>query len=278
VDQKIVVDSCCDVTPELCEKFGIVSVPLTLTLGDKQIPDDDKLDLPEFMVEMKSCRGKIGSAAPSPALYKEAFNKARRAFAVTLSSNLSGSYDSARVGREMALEEDPEAEVYIFDSKSACAGEVLIALKIGEMIRAGLQHSKIVNLVEDFIKQMKTYFVLENIDNLLKNGRIGRVTGKIISALNIKPIMGSDGEGHIALFSHARGEKQILQKLADTIEKSGRNINGESIVIAHCNNPGLAQKLMETIKSRYNFKDILIVPTRGISTIYANDKGIVMAF
>jgi fatty acid-binding protein DegV len=78
------------------------------------------------------------------------------------------------------------------------------------------------------------------------------------------------------LFSHARGEKQIIEKLSDTIEKSGREV--KKIVIAHCNNPGLAEKLREAIKKRYNFKDILIVPTKGISTIYANDKGIVMSF
>jgi len=278
MDQKIVVDSCCDVTPELCEKYGIITVPLTLTLGERQITDDDKLDLSGFMEDMKNCRERIGSAAPSPVLYKEAFIKAGQSFAVTLSSNLSGSYDSAMVGREMALEDEPETEVHVFDSRSASAGEVLIALKIGEMIRAGIQQSKVISLVEDFIKQMKTYFVLENIDNLLKNGRIGKVTGKIISVLNIKPIMGSDGEGNIALFSHARGEKQIIQKLADTIEKSGRDMSGGSLVIAHCNNPGLAQRLMEAIKARYGFKDILIVPTRGISTVYANDKGLVMAF
>lgn len=279
MDHKIVVDSCCDVTPELSERYGIITVPLTMTLGERQITDDDKLDLPGFMEDMKNCKERIGSAAPSPVLYKEAFVKACRSFAVTLSSNLSGSYDSAMVGREMALEDEPETEVHVFDSKSASAGEVLIALKIGEMIRAGIHQSKIVSLVEDFIKQMKTYFVLENIDNLLKNGRIGKVTGKIISVLNIKPIMGADGEGSIALFSHARGEKQIIQKLADTIEKSGRDMSGESLVIAHCNNPGLAQRLMEAIVSkRYGFKDILIVPTRGISSVYANDKGIVMAF
>lgn len=276
MEHKIIVDSCCDVTPELIEKYGITTVPLTLTLGERNIVDDDNVDLPKFMVDMKNSKEKVGSAAPSPGLYKDAFIKACKSYVVTLSSNLSGSYASAMAGKQMALEEAPDTEVHVFDSKSACAAEVLIAIKIGEFIQSGLQQSGIISVVDDFISQMKTYFVLESIDNLLKNGRIGRVTGKIISVLNIKPIMGADGDGNIALFSHARGEKQILEKLADTIEKSGREV--KSIVIAHCNNPGLAEKLMETIKRRYHFKDILIVPTRGISSIYANDKGIVMAF
>lgn len=276
MEPKIVVDSCCDVTPAIINEYDIISIPLTLVLGERNIPDDDKLDLTAFLQDMKKCKEKIGSAAPSPVLYKEAFLKASKSFAVTLSSNLSGSFASAIAGMMLAKEESPEAQIHVFDSKSACAAEVLITLKIGEMIRAGLQYQRIVETVEEFISQMKTYFVLDSIDNLLKNGRIGKITGRIISALNIKPLMGADRDGHIALYSHARGEKQIIEKLADTIGKSGREV--KKIVIAHCNNPTLAEKLKETINKRYNFKDILIVPTRGISTIYANDKGIVMAF
>jgi fatty acid-binding protein DegV len=125
---------------------------------------------------------------------------------------------------------------------------------------------------------MKTYFVLDNIDNLLKNGRLNKIVGRIISVLHIKPVMGADKDGNIALFSHARGLNQIVDKLADTIEKSGKKTEGQSMVITHCNNPTLAQKLMTAIQNRYRFKEILIVPTRGISSVYANDKGIVMAF
>ncbi len=278
MERKIIVDSCCDVTPELCEKYGIETVPLTLLLGDRSIPDDENLDMPAFMRAMKSCMEKIGSAAPSPGHYKDAFIKACRSYVVTLSSNLSGSFASAVTGKTMAEEEAPSTEVHVFDSKSACAGEVLLTLKIAGMIRAGFSHKKIISAADDFIKHMKTYFVLESVDNLLKNGRIGKITGKIISVLNIKPLMGADEDGNIALYSHARGEKQVIEKLADTIEKSGKDLRDENIVIAHCNNPGLANKLKDAITNRYRFGDILIVPTRGISTIYANDKGIVLAF
>jgi EDD domain protein, DegV family len=276
MDHKIIVDSCCDVTPELTKEYGITTIPLTLVLGDRHITDDDDLDLTQFMLDMKNFKGKIGSAAPSPGLYRDAFIKAGKAFVVTLSNNLSGSYASAMAGKQTAEEESPDTQVHVFDSKSACAGEVLVALNIGDMIRSGLQASKIIEMAEDFIAHMKTYFVLDNIDNLLKNGRIGKITGKLISALNIKPLMGADADGNIALFSHARGEKQIIEKLADTIEKSGKDV--KRIVIAHCNNNGLAEKLKDAIIKRYHLDDILIVPTRGISSIYANDKGIVMSF
>lgn len=272
----IVVDSCCDVTPELRSNYGITAVPLTISLGDRHVADDEQLDLPQFLDDMRRHEGKVATAAPSPTLFKEAFMKSKKAFGVTLSSNLSGSYASAKVGMEMAEEEG--AEVHVFDSKSASAGEVLIALKIGEMIRTGLEKAEIVETIEAFIKKMKTYFVIENIDNLLKNGRMNKITGKIITVLGIKPIMGSDGDGNIALFSHARSELQVIDKLAATIKQSNRSVEGQPMVIAHCNNPTLAQKLKDEISRRYRFSGIHIVPMRGISSVYANDKGLVMAF
>lgn len=277
MDCKIIADSCCDLTPELRERLGgAVSVPLIMTLGEKSFVDDDALDLPNFMAEMKACTERIGSASPSPSLYKDAFVEAKTSFAVTLSSNLSGSYSSAMIGKTLAEEEG--AEVHVFDSKSATAGEVLIALKIREMINNQFQKVKIIASIDNFIRDMKTYFVLDNVDNLRKNGRLNKITATIVSVLNIRPIMGADGDGHIAMFAFGRGEKQILQRLADFIEESGKTTEGESMVITHCNNPGLAEKLMNLIKNRYNFSEILIVPTRGLSSMYANNKGIVMAF
>lgn len=276
MDWKIVVDSCCDVTPELKEKYGISSVPLTINLGDRHFTDDEQLDVAQLAVDIKNHEGKIGSAAPAPMLYQEAFEKAGKAFGVTLSCHLSGSYNSAMAGSEIAKENG--AQVHVFDSKSASAGEVLLAIKIGEMLRLGLQKTVIVEVIESFIQQMKTYFVLESLDTLMKNGRIGKLAGKIITTLGIKPIMGSDGHGNIAFFSHARSESQIVDKLTATIKQSGRETRDACMVIAHCNNVGLAEKLKEAIGNKYSFRDIFIVPTRGISTIYANDKGIIMSF
>ena len=276
MDYRIIADSCCDMTPELQERLGVITVPLSMTLGERSIVDDETLDLPRFMVEMKNCTDRIGSAAPSPTLYQEAFQQAQAAFVVTLSSNLSASYANAILGKTMAEEEG--AEVHVFDSKSASAGEVLVVLKIRRMIDAGFHKATIIAAVEDFIREMKTYFVLDNIENLLKNGRLNKVVGKLICLLNIKPVMGADDDGHIALYDHARGQNQIIRKLADTIEKSGKHTEGESLVITHCQNPGLAERLKETIQNRYHFQEILIVPTRGLSSTYANSGGIVMAF
>lgn len=275
---KIIVDSCCDLTPELRAKMNITTVPLTLTLGETSFTDDDQLDLADFMQRMKQHAGRVGSAAPSPSLYQEAFQGSRESYAITLSSNLSSSYSSAMLGKTMAEDECAEADIHVFDSKSASAGQVLLALNLRKMIDEKLHRSEIISKIEQKIKEMKTYFVLDNLDNLVKNGRLSKVAGKLISVLHIKPIMGSDGDGNIILYGHARGERQIVDRLADTIEKSGRDTEGETMVITHCNNPSLADKLKQAVMNRYRFAEIVVLPTNGVSSLYANNKGIIMAY
>ena len=271
----LVADSCCDLTNELRAEWDVKSVPLTLTLADESYTDDDTLDLPDFMTRMKACKGRVGSAAPSPGQYADAFGK-DDAFAVTLSSSLSGSYDSAMAGKAMA--EENGAKVHVFDSRSAAAAEVLLIVKLRKLIQDGLQKSEIIQKIEAFIKEMSTFFVLDNIDNLYKNGRLNRITATLISTLHIRPIMGADRDGNIALVSHVQGWKQVVKKLADTIQTAGRDTTGQSLVITHCNNPTFAEELKAEIERRYRFAEILVLPTRGLSSLYANEKGIIIAF
>ena len=277
MDYKIVVDSCCDIGPEMREKLGIISVPLILMLEEKEFVDDKSLVLSDFMAKMKACVGKIGSAAPSPAAYMDAFINAGKSFAVTLSSQLSASYSSAKAGLALALE-SKDVESYVFDSKSASAAEILIVMKIRDFLDKGLHRQEIISHVENFIKNMKTYFVLENHDNLVKNGRMNKLSSKVLGALDIKLVMGADDEGKIKLYSKPRGERRMIERLVSLVGESGRKTETENLVITHCNNPGLAEKLAAEIKNRFTFKEIFILPTGGLSSLYADNKGVIMAF
>jgi len=277
MDYKIIVDSCCDITAELAERLGIISVPVTLRLGDKEFIDDETIDLPGFMAEMKACTEKIGTASPSSYSFTEAMKTAKRAFVVTLSSKLSGSYSNALIGKADA-EESGVSDIHVFDSKSASAGELLLAIKIRELLTNGMPKDQIIKSINAVIDNMKTYFVLERYDNLIKNGRLNKVTGKIINVLNIKLIMGADGDGSIALYAKPRGTKQMIDKILSYIGSKGKSISGETMVISHCNNLPLAKQLSDAIKKQFDFKEVIIVPAKGAISLYADDKGIVMAF
>jgi DegV family protein with EDD domain len=277
METKIIVDSCCDMTDSMKKEMGLSVVPLTLMLGEREYVDDEALHLPEFMKAMKACTDKVGSASPSPYRYACAMEENQESFVVTLSSQLSGSYSSAVLGKSMA-EENKGVGTYVVDSKSASAGQTLITLKLHKLLAQGLPKEEIIHAIHHFIDHMKTYFVLERYDNLQKNGRLNKLTGKIAHILNIKLIMGADGNGNIALFDKPRGTARMIDKLLSFIEKSGKDTTGENIVIAHCNNPALAQRLADAIRLKFRFSDIHIVPTGGVSSLYADEMGIIMAF
>lgn len=276
--ERIIVDSCCDMTPEMRKELQIVSVPLSMRLGESEFVDDEGFDALAFLEKMKQWDDKVGSAAPSPMRYQEAIqNSASPSFVVTLSSHLSGSHESAITGNKLAQNAGYEG-AYVVDSKSASAGETLIALKLHGLLAASTARDEIIHVIEKFVENMRTLFVLENYDNLQKNGRLNRITGRIIHALNIKLIMGDDDTGNIKMYGQARGVNKMVEKLLKLIQDSGKDTKDGDIVISHCNNPALAERLAKVIEERFQFKKIWVVPTGGLSTLYADDKGIILAF
>ena len=271
MDYRIIVDSSTDLTPELEKAMNIVTVPLHINLGKKELMDDANLDLAAFMEEMQACTEKVGTAAPAPAAFADVMTQ--DAFVVTVSGRLSATYSSAVIAAE-----DAPADIHVFDSKSASAGGTLVAIKLRELISRGLPKQQIIESVNNFIDSMRTYVVLEKFENLIKNGRLGAIKGKIASVMNIKLLLGDNGEGEIVLHAKARGTKAMLDKLLSFIDKSGRVTTGENAVISHCNNRPLADQLAGLIRQRFDFKEIFIIPTRGTASLYADNKGIVLAF
>ncbi|MEG1953734.1 MAG: DegV family protein [Hydrogenoanaerobacterium sp.] len=276
MNYKLIVDSCCDMLPALKEKISLSVVPLSMKLGDMVFVDDEKLNISDFIAKMKSTKVTARSSCPSPGDYADACAGADTAFIVTLSSNLSGSYNSAIAGKQL-LENKP-CEVHVIDSKSASAGELLVAIKLADDMNKKLENSEILKNIEAFVKEMKTFFVLENLDNLIKNGRMSKIAGTVASVLGIRPILGSDGNGNIAFYSKARGTDAAIKKLADTIGEHCSDTSKKTLVITHCNNIKQANRLKEMAEALYSFKEILIAPTGGLSSMYANDGGIVIAF
>lgn len=202
---------------------------------------------------------------------------AERIYVVTLSAELSGSYNSAVLGKNLFQEEYPEVNVHVFNSRSASIGETLIALKIVECEEAGLPFEETVAVVEKYIETQHTFFVLENLETLRKNGRLGLVKGLVASALKIKPVMGSTDEGTICQLGQTRGMNKALVKMVDFIIQKTTDSENKVLAISHCNCPERAEILKEAILERMKLKDIIILDTRGVSSMYANDGGVIVA-
>ena len=275
---KIAIDSCGELLDEWKNDERIESIPLTLTVGGENIIDDATFDQKDFLKKVADCPECPKSACPSPERYMKAYEcEAEHIYAVTLSAELSGSYNSAILGKNLLLEEQPEKKVHVFNSKSASGGQSLIAMKIMECEEKGLSFGEVVSEVEKYIEEMSTFFVLENLETLRKNGRLSRVKALVASALKIKPVMGSTPEGTICQLDQARGMNKAIVKMVDHIGEKGINIPEKTVAITHCNCPERARMLEEAIREKLNPAKIVVMDTAGVSSMYANDGGVIVA-
>lgn len=280
MNYKILVDSCTDLPKQLKEDPHIKVIPLTLMVDDQVFVDNEHFDQQVFLRAMKESPNSPKSACPSPDDYMKEFAKDGDTYVVTLSSELSGSYNSAVLAKRLYLEENPNSKknIEIIDSRSASVGQTLIAMKIKELIQEGHLFDDIVQKVKLFRSDMKTKFVIESLDNLRKNGRLSNLKAIIANALNIKPIMAGTPEGTICKLDQARGITKALITMAKIIEKDVVNPQERTLAIAHCNCIERAQFIKEEILKRVPFKDSFIVETAGVSTMYANEGGIITAY
>ena len=235
---KIAIDSCGELLNEWKDDERIESVPLTLMVGGESIIDDETFDQKDFLKKVAACLECPKSACPSPERYMKAYEcEADHIYAVTLSSELSGSYNSAVLGKSLFLEDNPGKKIHVFNSRSASGGESLIAMKIVECEEKGLSFEKIIETVDKYIEEMSTFFVLENLETLRKNGRLSRVKALVASALKIKPVMGSTPEGSICQLDQARGMNKAIVKMVEHVGEKGINIHEKTVAITHCNCP-----------------------------------------
>ena len=278
----ILADSCCDLSPELLKKTQAKIAPLTITIDDTHYVDDGTVDIPPYLAAMKASKNPVRSACPSPDLYAEDIRATEGdCFIVTLSAKLSGSHNAASLGVQLAQEDMPEKKVHVFDSESASAGETYIALMIHDLIAAGKSFEQIVELVEEKIRSMHTLFVLDSLDNLVKNGRISKTVALLANVLSIRLLMSDDGHGAIKNISKARGIKGALGQMVETCRKhtEGLATASQRLVISYCNCPERARQVRDMIREKCPaIGEIVLTPTSALSSMYANDGGIVIAY
>lgn len=274
----IVADSCCELTADMKKRENIEIAPLTLEVGGESILDDETFDQKYFLKRVAECPECPKSACPSPDYFRKSFlNGAERCYAVTLSAQLSGSYNSAVLGANLAQEENEDLKIHVFNSRSASIGETLIVKKIVECEEAGMSFERVVETVELYISTQHTYFVLENLETLRKNGRLSKTKALVASALKIKPVMGATPEGDIVQLDQARGINKALMKMVDAVVNDAQHVETKTLAVSHCNCPERAEMVKEALLERLAVQDVFVLDTQGVSSMYANDGGIIIA-
>ncbi len=274
---KIVVDSCCELPEKYKNDSRFQIVPLGLEVGDYVVSDDENFNQKEFLQKVAAYPLCPKSSCPSPEKYREAYHDeaADEVYVVTLSSHLSGSYNSAELGKSLYGETYGEKKIHVVDSESASCGETQLVEKIVECKEQGLSFEETVKKVETFKRQMRTYFVLDNLETLRKNGRLSSVKALVASTLNIKPVMVGNW-GVIEQKGQAIGINKALAKMADCIVGDVDKPEERTLMITHCNCPERAEYMRGLMEKRASYKDVLIMDTAGISSMYANDGGVIV--
>ena len=274
---KILCDSCTDFTPSMEADPRFVRIPLVIDVGGQTFVDDGTIRQEELLAAMRASSGPTRTACPAPEAYRAYFDDAEDIYIVTLSERLSGSYNAADQAVRCYREEGGTHNVHLFNSRSASAGQVQAALKILELAEQGIPFAQVVEQVEAYLDEMDTMFVLESLENLRKNGRLTKVQALVTGSLRIKLLMGATPEGEIIKLGQGFTERQALHKMvARAAESAGQE--GKRLVISHCNCLERARYVRDLAEKLCRFREILVTATGGISTVYAYDGGIVIAY
>lgn len=272
----ILSDSSLDLNESLASRVEVKKVAFPINVGDKEYLDDGSIDIPEFLKQIAATPTVAKTAAPSPGGFMEAFGDAVEGFIITISGKLSACYSNACLAaRELMAEGN--RKVHVFDSMSASVGETAIADRVAGWIAEGLSFDEIVRRGEEFLQSMKTYFVLEDLSTLVKAGRIPKLAGKFVQRLSIIPVC-EGVQGEIKICQVKRGMKSALKQLASIIGKEAKNAEEKTLYISHVMCEERAEEFRDLVMSLVPFKNCEIIATGGLSTTYANDGGIIVAF
>lgn len=276
---KIISDSSCDLNKDEIKNMNVSYVPFKITIDGKEYVDDNNFNLSEFLNHMKNSPNPIKTSCPAPFEYMQEIerNKDKDIYLVTISSKLSGSFNAAQVAAEEAREKYPGIKIGLVDSKSASAGQTRTVLKLLDYLKEDSTFEETMDKIKEFIDSQITMFVLESLQNLIKNGRIKKSAGLIANVLNIRPIMKSN-DGEIELYEMNRGMKKSLERLALAVGKEKKDNSNNIICISHVDAKERADNLAQRFRELYKPKDIIVRQTNGLSAGYADIGGIVIAF
>lgn len=275
---KIVADSGSDIREldSLNQEASYEYVPLMFNIGTKVYVDDETLDIKGFVDAMENESSASSSACPAPNAYAETYKGADNVIVFTISSNLSGSYNSASLGKELILEQNPEANIHIFDTLSAGSEMNILVRKAAELINEGIEFDDLVQKMTAYHEKTNIAFLLESVDNLVKNGRVNRIVGQMIGLLGIKLIGQRSEDGRIELAQKSKGTKRAMRTLLT--EFDNKKFNGKVMEISHAMNPDSAEQLKKEVLAKYPQAKIRIVEMSGLCSFYAQRDGLIIGF
>ena len=270
---RIVADSSCDLYTLDAPEFR--TVPLAIYTEERNFTDDPSLNITEMLDYLAGWKGRSYTSCPSADAWLNAFEGADELFVMTVTSSLSGSFNSARNAADMYREQHPEAKISVIDSLSTGAEEILLLHRLAELVRQGSSFEEADRQIREYMHHTRLFFSFFSLHNLGQNGRVSKAAAAALCMLNIAVTGTASPEGTISVTGKARGNRKVISTLMKELEKAG--FRGGKAVITHTENEELADMLKQAILKQYPFADIQIFPTRGLCSYYMERRGIVIS-
>ena len=274
----LVSDSACDLyTLSGCEnQMDFTTIPFSIRIGGNEYIDTADMNIPE-MLEANETHAEIAqTACPSPEEWRATFSAPGPVIAFTISSALSGSYNSACTARTMIREEQPDKQIAIIDSKATGPEEAMLIWRARDLILEGKPFEEIEQELNRTAERIHTSFALASYRNLIKNGRVSRLIGFIAGHLGFWGIGIGDEKGEIAIRGKARGSKSMIRFLVEEVGKVG--VAGKQILISHCQNEKDALALKAALEAANPGVEVLVQATRGLDSFYAERSGLIVGY
>ena len=273
VKYQIVSDSASDLL-ELAD-INFSTVPLHIVVDGTDFADDARLSVPNLLDKLRNGKSST-TACPSPDDWITAFHDADRVFCVTITSGLSGSYNSAVIAKDIYEEKYPDRKVYIIDSLATGSKMVMLCEKLRELIQAGHDAEEIYRQIKEYNEHCFLYFALASLDNLARNGRVSPILAKGIKILGIRIVGTASTEGMLEPLSKCRGDKRSIPAIIEFMKEKG--YQGGRVVITHNGNHEAAMELKRQLKTTFGTRSGEIHRTRGLCSYYAEPGSIMLAF
>ena len=271
---KIVADSSCDLLGS--DKADFAVAPMKIITAEREFEDNDTLDVNSMADWLYQYKGKSKSSCPNTADWLAAFGDADDVFCVTITSGLSGSYNSAYAAKQIYESNNEGKRVHVFDTLSAGPEITLIIEKIEECISSGMSYEDVCDCVTSYMKNTGLVFMLKSLKNFSNNGRVSPIVAKLIGIIGICIVGRASNEGTLEPMHKCRGERRSLETLVESLEAEG--FRHGKISIGHCQNEAAAEQLKELILNKFESAQIEIHKLRGLCSFYAERGGVLVGF
>ena len=271
---KIVTDSAADIKSLAGIPFA--SVPLKIITDEKEYIDDESLDVVEMLSDLRKYKGKSRSSCPNSQEFLEAFGDAENIFCITITSNLSGSFNSATLAAKEYKQQHPERNIHVIDSLSTGPENFLIIEKLASLINEGKDFESVKREIAEYHGHTRLIFALESMHNLANNGRVSPIVAKVAGIIGIRAIGRASDVGTLEMTNKSRGAQNMIKDIVDNM--IGEGCKGGRVRIHHANNIASAEALRDKILEKLPDTEVIIDIAGGLCSFYAEEGGLLIGF